>query len=68
MKQSAWANEVPSSIKDDKDMGKGKWIAVTSPEQLFRLNADVDFRSQKYSPLNFNMDVDCDGSTNDSDY
>ena len=67
MKRFAWANGVPSSSKDDKDMGTGNWITITSPQQLFRLNVDVDFRGLKYSPFDFNIDVDSDGSANDSD-
>ena len=45
MKRSAWANRVPLLSKDDKG-----WITITSPEQLFRLNVDMDFHRLKYSP------------------
>ena len=41
-----------------KECGKeeGKWIIVASPENLFKLNIDIDFKLLDYQPLFRNRD------------
>jgi len=52
MKRSARKNDISSTGADAKDMGIGNWITISSPEQLFKLNIDVDFKKLNYNPLN----------------
>ena len=42
-----------------KEFGKeeGKWIIVSSPEDLFKLNIDIDFKILDYQPLSISDDL-----------
>ena len=54
MKRSA---KIYGDIGDDeKDEGIGEWIYITSPEDLFQLNIDVDLEKLDYKPLFVNVD------------
>ena len=38
----------------DIDEGVGNWLTVSSPDDLFRLNIDVDFKLLDHKPLLIN--------------
>ena len=38
-----------------KDPGTGNWMTVTSPDDLFKLNIDVDFEKLNYDPFRYNI-------------
>ena len=44
MKRSARKHSDGSFQVREKDEGVGKWITVTSPEDLFKLNIDVNLQ------------------------
>ena len=35
----------------EQDQGVGKWLYVSSPDDLFRHNMDIDFAKLNYQPL-----------------
>jgi len=43
--------------ENNKDEGYGDWITISSSENLFRLNIDVNFRALGYQPLLINQGV-----------
>lgn len=43
---------------DEKDEGIGNWLMVSSPDDLFRHNIDVDFAKLDYKPLMLNIEHD----------
>ena len=51
-----------------KDEGTGNWIVISSPEDLFRLDINVDFAKLDYKPMLFNEVSHCDseGSSSES--
>ena len=49
-----------------KDEGTGNWIVISSPDDLFRLDVDVDFAKLNYKPLLINRDDHYDSLGNDS--
>jgi len=49
MKKSAIKAGFP--LDNGKDQGTGKWLMVTSIDDLFKLNIDVDFKKLNYQPL-----------------
>ena len=44
MKRSAQRHSYGSFQHGEKDEGVGEWITMTSPEDLFKLNIDVNFQ------------------------
>ena len=40
-----------------KNEGFGGWIVVSSPDDLFRYDIDVDFANLNYKPFMFNVSV-----------
>ena len=40
--------------ENDKDEGTGNWLTITSPDDLFKHNVDVDFEELNYQPLLIN--------------
>ena len=53
MKKSAKkAGKLPG--ENGKDDGTGKWLTITSPDDLFKHNVDVDFEELNYQPLLIN--------------
>ena len=42
-----------------KNEGIGDWIAISTPDNRFKDNADVDFQKLNYLPLLFNDDANC---------
>ena len=56
MKKAAQQTDVESnSHNQDKEIGN--WITVTSPDDLFKLNINVDFKKLNYNLFNFNIDL-----------
>ena len=49
-----------------KDEGTGNWIVISSPDDLFRLDVDVDFAKLNYKPLLINRDDHYDSVSSDS--
>ena len=49
-----------------KDEGTGNWIVISSPDDLFRLDVDVDFAKLNYKPLLINKDDLYDSVSSDS--
>jgi len=43
--------------ENNKDEGCGDRITISSPENLFQLNIDVNFRALGYQPLLINQDL-----------
>ena len=37
--------------KNGNDQGTGKWFTITSVDDLFKMNVDVDFDKLNYLPL-----------------
>ena len=52
MKKSARKNGDLSN--DDKDEGIGDWITITSPDDLFKHDINIDFEKLDYLPLEIN--------------
>ena len=44
---------------NEKDEGIGDWITISTPDDLFKHNIDVDFQKLNYLPLLFNDDANC---------
>ena len=42
----------------ERVQGIGKWLYVSSPNNLFRHNIDIDFAKLNYQPLSFNLEMD----------
>ena len=42
----------------ERDQGVGKWLYVSSPDDLFRHNIDIDFAKLNYQPLSFDLETD----------
>ena len=66
MKKSALKQGVLTD--GSKDEGSGNWIVISSPEDLFRLDINVDFAKLDYKPMLFNEVSHCDseGSSSES--
>ena len=66
MKKSALEQGVLTD--GSKDEGTGNWIVISSPEDLFRLDINVDFAKLDYKPMLFNEVSHCDseGSSSES--
>ena len=45
-------------LTDEKDEGVGEWLMVSSPDDLFKLDIDVNFRLLDYKPLLINENID----------
>ena len=45
-------------LTDAKDEGVGEWLMVSSPDDLFKLDIDVNFRLLDYKPLLINENID----------
>ena len=60
MKKSARKSGKLEQGENDEDIGN--WLYVTSPDDLFKLKSNVDFKLLNYHPLMFNVDYD-DGDT-----
>ena len=44
---------------NEKDEGIREWITISTPDDLFKHNIDVDFQKLNYLPLLFNDDANC---------
>ena len=44
-------------ISSSKDEGFGDWMVISSPDDLFRYDIDVDSTKFNYKPLMFNVSV-----------
>ena len=70
MKKSALKTGFPLD-KNGNDQGTGKWLTVTSVDDLFKINVDVDFDKLYYLPFKYNSvtmgssdsEVESDAST-----
>ena len=70
----SWAIRVKhSAAKADKplgdsgrDEGTGNWLALSSPDDLFRYNINLDFDALSYQPLLFNNSNLNDSTVSDS--
>ena len=70
MKKSAQKAGLPLD-KNGNDQGTGKWLTITSVDDLFKINVDVDFEKLNYLPLKYNSvtmgssdsEVESDAST-----
>ena len=49
-----------------RDEGTGNWLAISSPDDLFRYNIDLDFDALGYQPLLFNNSNLNDSTVSDS--
>ena len=54
MKKAAQQTDVESN-SHNQDKGIGNWLTVTSPDDLVKLNIDIDFKKLNYNLLNFNI-------------
>ena len=54
MKKSAQINVDLNN--DDKDEGIGDWITITSLDDLFKHDTNIDFKKLDYEPLKINQD------------
>ena len=54
MKKAAQQTDVESN-SHNQDKGIGNWLTVTSPDDLFKFNIDIDFKKLNYNLLNFNI-------------
>ena len=52
MKKSAGKNGDLNN--DDKDEGIGDWITITSPDDFFKHDINIDFKKLDYVPLKIN--------------
>ena len=41
---------------NEKDLGIGLWLVVSTPDNLFKHNVDIKFSKLNYQPLLFNSD------------
>jgi len=64
MKKSAREQGVLTDGGRDEDTGN--WIVISSPEDLFRYNIDVDFVKLDYKPLLVNECNHCDSEGSES--
>ena len=66
MKKSALKQGVLTDGSEDE--GTGNWIVILSPEDLFRLDINVDFVKLDYKPMLINEVSHCDseGSSSES--
>ena len=70
MKKSAQKAGLPLD-KNGNDQGTGKWLTITSVDDLFKINVDVDFEKLNYLPFKHNSvtmassdsEVESDAST-----
>ena len=52
----------------EKDQGTGVWLTVSSPDDLFNYDVDINFKTFNYKPLLFNCDsLNEDCSTNNAE-
>ena len=52
MKRSA--RKAGMNLQDnEQDKGTGPWLIITSPDDLFKYDIDIDFKKLNYGPLNF---------------
>ena len=52
----------------EKDQGTGVWLTVSSPDDLFNYDVDINFKTLNYKPLLFNCDsLNEDCSTNNAE-
>ena len=58
MKKSA--SEQVVLTDGNKDEGTGNWIVISSPEDLFRVDIDVDFAKLDNEPILMNEVNHCD--------
>ena len=57
--------------KNGNDQGTGKWLIITSVDDVFKINVDVDFEKLNYLPFKYNSvtmgssnsEVESDAST-----
>ena len=42
--------------KGEKDQGTSMWLTVSSPDNLFNCDIDINFKNFNYKPLLFNCD------------
>ena len=40
----------------EKDQGTAMWLTVSSPDDLFNYDVDINFKTLNYKPLLFNCD------------
>ena len=45
--------------KNEEDEGIGDWITISTPDDLFKHNVNLDFKKLNYLPLLFNDDANC---------
>ena len=57
MKKSANYSKAQHSKSTEKVEGMGDWLVVSTPDDLFKLDIDVDFTKLNYKPLLFNLDL-----------
>ena len=70
MKKSAQKAGLPLD-KNGNDQGTGKWLTITSVDDLFKINVDVDFEKLNFLPFKYNSvtmgssdsEVESDAST-----
>ena len=53
MKKSAQKTGLPLD-KNGNDQGTGKWLTITSIDDLFKINVYVDFDKLNYLPFKYN--------------
>ena len=41
---------------NEKDLGTGPWLVVSTPDDLFKHSVDINFSKLNYQPLLFNSD------------
>ena len=51
-----------------KDEGTGNWIVISSPDDLFRHDVDVDFAKLDYKPMLINQAGHYDSENSSSSY
>ena len=56
MKKAAQQTDVEYN-SHNQDKGIGNWLTVTSPDDLFKLNIDIDFKKLNYNLFNFNISL-----------
>ena len=66
MKKSSIKAGLPLD-KNGKDQGTGKWLTVSSIDDLFKYNVDIDFEKLNYLPLKYNNNLATDQSDSESD-
>ena len=67
MKSSAQKHGDNSFQDGEKDEGVGEWMTVTPPENLFKLNIDVNFQLHDHKSLMINDDDTACESVNESE-